>query len=397
MIPLAQQRQRDLIALAAYYFLSFAALGGLFPFLPIFLTHRGLTPEQISWVMLLVPLTGLSAPAAWGIVADALGARTRVLRIATVGAAFSVLALGPAYSLPEILVAMGLFCIFRAPLVTLADAKTHALLGAPRERFARTRVWGSLGFGAAALIVGQLGGPSHVSFFLGANAALYLLAAATLRPTHAPSLAPSSGLPEERDAPQSVSRAALLAVGNMRLTLTLGATFVYYSAHAAYDVYYTLHLQRLGFDSGFVGLSWAIGVLFEIAVMLVSPALLRARPAALWLTLSALVASARWWLLSWVRSPWSIAATQTLHGITFGLWYLALVKRVQDRSPERLRASLQGLAMTALGVGQAVGYLVGGALFSRGGLLLFRVASVTALISAGLYGLVLLSKTSRDR
>jgi PPP family 3-phenylpropionic acid transporter len=386
--------RRQLLSLAAYYLLSFGALGGFFPFVPIYLTNRGLSAQQVSWVMALVPLTSLLAPALWGLFADALRARTAVLRVATLGAAIGVATLLPARSLPALLAAMGVFCLFRAPLVALADAAAHTALGASRERFSRVRVWGSIGFALAALGVGALGGAKNPVFFIALNVGLYLLAAAVVRSPrdddHGKPVEPTSATSNhETFAPRGLTREALSTARHAGLTLVLVATFVYYCGHATFDVFYSLHLKQLGFDDSFVGLAWAVGVVFEIAVMIAAPpTLARRRPSAL-LTVAALAAVGRWALISVATSSAALLAIQPLHGLTFGLWYLALVKLVQDRSPERLRATLQGLTITAVGLGQTVGFLGGGVVFDRpgGGSLLFALASGVTLLSALLYAL----------
>ncbi len=389
--------RRQLLSLAAYYLLSFGALGGFFPFIPIFLTRRGLTPQQASWVMTLVPLAGLLAPALWGLIADALRARTQVLRLATVGAAAGVATLLPAKTLPTLLAAMATFCLFRAPLVALADAATHSALGPSRERFARVRVWGSIGFALSALVVGRLGGPEHPMLFIGFNVALYLLAALVVRAPRVPAEDSPDTSSQGAFAPRGLTREAFATARRAGLGLVLLATFVYYCGHATFDAFYSLHLGNLGFDDGFVGLAWTVGVVCEIGVMFVAPSMLsRHRPSAL-LTFAALVATARWALIARVTSVSALLATQSLHGVTFGLWYVALVKLVQDRSPDRLRATLQGLTMTAVGLGQTLGFLGGGALFDQpgGGALLFDLAAGAALLSAALYAWGLCKRCKR--
>ena len=43
--------------LKGYYLLSFAGLGSLFPFLPPILSARGLSAVEISWILVVLPLT----------------------------------------------------------------------------------------------------------------------------------------------------------------------------------------------------------------------------------------------------------------------------------------------------------------------------------------------------
>ena len=71
-----------LLPLRGYYFFTYAALGGLFPFLPLLLSSRGLVPSEIAWIMVMIPATNLAVPPIWGAAADALRARLRLLQLA---------------------------------------------------------------------------------------------------------------------------------------------------------------------------------------------------------------------------------------------------------------------------------------------------------------------------
>jgi hypothetical protein len=127
----------------------------------------------------------------------------------------------------------------------------------------------------------------------------------------------------------------------------------------------------------------------EILVMLAAPSLLpRFRPSRL-LTVCGVVAAGRWWSLSRITARVPLVALQALHGVTFGLWYLSLVSYVQDRAPERLRASFQAVAQATMGLGTVAGYLGGGRIFERaGGATLYRCSTLAALAATLLYGLV---------
>ena len=106
------------------------------------------------------------------------------------------------------------------------------------------------------------------------------------------------------------------------------------------------------------------------------------------LVICAFAAALRWTLLSQVSESWALVMIQSLHGITFGLWYLSIVKYIQTRAPEHLRASLQSVSMACMGLGMTTGYLAGGELFLlHGGETLYKAAAGAALAAALMYGL----------
>jgi MFS transporter, PPP family, 3-phenylpropionic acid transporter len=386
-----------LLLLGAFYFFSFGGLGALFPFLPLLLSSRGLSPSRISLVMVLVPAANIVMPPLWGSLADALRARVQLLRIATFGTAASVLLLLPDGGFAGSFAALAAFSTFRSPLTALADTTTCVALSGQNERFGRVRAWGSVGFGLFVLLPGLLGGSAHPRPLLLATAAIYLASAFATLGLEAP--------PPRRE--RGILRATLVEARRPEMVLVLAASAVYYLGHALYDAYFSLHARSLGLDDGFIGLLWSVGTGAEVVVMLLVPGVLARRGGAAvaggrgdrstaLLIVAGCAAVLRWALLSWIGSGAALLAQQPLHGLTYGAWYLSLIQFVQSRAPERLRTSLQSLVWATLGVGTVAGYLVGGQLLERGrGELLYRTAAVAAAASLGLY--IALARHERAR
>lgn len=374
---MTEARPGQLTPMRAFYFLSFGALGSLFPYLPLVLASRGLDAAQISWVMVLLPASSIFIPPLWGTLADRRRARIALLGAASVGCALCVLLLLPASGLAGSLLAMAAFSFFRAPLTALADAATTSALGDRRAAFGRVRVWGSVGFAAFVLVMGLLEGPRHPTLLLSTCALVYLGSALCLVTIKTPHASPR----RER----GVVRETLRVVARLPLPLFLLGIVLYYCGHSTYDLFFALHARALGHGDRFIGAAWTVGVGIEIGVMLLAPSLLGRTRGGLLLTGCAAVAALRWLLLSSL-SGWGLIPAQALHGITFGLWYLSLVQYIQDRAPERLRTSLQSVAVSCMGLGQIGGYLAGGIVFHRlGGAQLYRMAACCAGAAILLY------------
>lgn len=366
----------QLHSLRAYYFFSYGALGGLFPYLPLLFASRGLDARQIALAMTLIPLGNLLVPSLWGWLADALRARIPLLRAAAVGCALTVLLLWPAWGFGGTLLAIAALSLFRAPITSLIDAATVDALGGGRANFSEVRLWGSLGFATFALTLGQLGGSLQPSLLVGVTAGAYLLSALATWPLRAPPLAR-----EHR-----VIADSLAVVRQPQMLLFLLANAVYYVGHSTYDAYFSLHARAHGLGDAHVGAAWGLGVGVEIAVMLLAPRFIhRYRPGRL-LSLAALVAVLRWTGTALVDDGTALVAIQALHGLTFGLWYLALVAFVQVRAPSRLRTSLQSIALSTVAAGTVTGYFVGGqVLHAWGGATLYGLAAGSAALAVLLY------------
>lgn len=382
--PGARTVQSTTRSLPAYYFAVFAGLGAVLPFLPLVLAERGLGAREIGWVLLLGPIGNLVAPPAWGWLADSLGIRKQLLAVAAAGSAGGVLMLVPDVGLAAAVSAMAVYSFCRAPIVPMADAAAHAELGDDAPRFARVRVWGSIGFAMVAATLGALHASHRPVLLFGVAAGAYACAAAVGARLHAPVQ------PRQR----RVLIRALARVREQRLGALLAGCVLYYLAHGSYDAFIGLHLEALGHGDGLVGAAWATGVGIEIALMLVVAPIIRRFHGATLMVVGGVASVLRWTLLSWVVSAAGVLAVQSLHALTFGLWYLAMVGYVQVRATDALRTSVQALVHAAMALGMVGGYLLGGEVFERaGGAALFRLAAVAAAGATLLYA----ANALRDR
>ena len=365
------------VRLAAYYFAVFLGLGAVLPFLPLLLSSRGMSASMVGVVLVIGPVANLVAPPLWAWLADTFGVRALLLSIASAGCALGVVLLIPDWGLLAAFGAMAIYSICRSPIAPLADAAAHAELGEDGPRFARIRVWGSIGFAVAAATLGELEASTRPLLLFGVAAVAHVLGAAIASRRRAPWQPRQTGV-------------ALRALAESRAH-GLGALFLgsalYYFAHGSYDAFMALHLKALGHGDALVGLAWAVGVSCEIALMMVATTILRRVAAVNLLVVGAVASVVRWSLMSWVVSAAAIVAVQTLHALTFGLWYLAMVGYVQSRATESLRTIIQSLAHASLAVGMIGGYVIGGAVFDRlGGAMLFRLGALAAAGAAVAYG-----------
>ncbi len=366
------------ISLKSIYFFYFASLGSFLPFLSILFHDRGISPAKIGTIMMVLPACSLIIPPFWGMLADATASRLLILRIALIGTGISVLALVPHQSFAFALATMIALGLFRSPIMALLDAITHAHLHGRLEQFAKYRLWGSVGFLLASAIFG------HLRDTIGETDALMitsvLLGACALVTL---GLAPTQHRTEN---PQHVWRETLGYVRQSSTYLFMGGVAIYYMAHSVFDAYIGLHLKELGYSDSFVGITWSFGVAAEVVLMVFAPRILERFSPGTILCASALAAVFRWGLLSLVTSQAGILAQQPLHALTFGLWYLAAAKWIQSRSPEHLRASLQSIMSSSLGLGMLTGFFVGGWCYDLyGGQILYLTAAGLALLSFTIY------------
>ncbi|MDB5364063.1 MAG: putative 3-phenylpropionic acid transporter, partial [Rhodospirillales bacterium] len=328
----------------------------------------------------LVPAMGVLGPPAVGLFADALGLRGSLLRVACLGSCLSLAALaaisaaGRALTFGVIFVAVLGYAVFRSPMVMLADVVAIERVRAAGTTYGRVRLWGSVGFLVAVLAAGR-----HVD--PGAPAALLVVTAALF----GAALLAAWALPRSPAAPRlPVLREARALVTAPDFALFLAVSLLGQIAHASYDLCFSLHLRDLGAGGGLIGLAWAIGVVFEIALMALAEPLVARFSGPPLVTLALLGAAARWALLANVRSLPMLLALQPLHALSFALWWIASLAYTRQRAPAHALATAQGLFSAALASGSVVGMLAWGAIYRRaGGGAAYASAAVIAL-GAGL-------------
>ncbi len=366
------------VSLRATYFFFFGSLGSLLPFLSILLSERGITPTDIGIIVMVLPASNLLFPPLWGILADATGSRLLILRIALLGSCGFLLLLIPHFTFWTTMAVMVGFGLFRSPLTSLLDAITHAHLEKRLGDFGRYRLWGSLGFLIAAAGFGHLRDTMSEAATLATTGALLLtccLSTLLLKST-----------PLNAGATPRVFSEAIEYLRNPAIQRFAAGIAIYYLAHSVFDAYMGLHLKSLGYSDSFVGLAWAFGVAVEVAVMAFSRQIFQQfRPSTI-MCLSALAAVVRWALLSVVTSQAGILLQQPLHALTFGMWYLGCAKWIQSRAPKHLRASLQSIMISSMGLGMLGGYLIGGRSYELyGGFFLFGASAVVAFVAFSLF------------
>ena len=370
---------KRLLALRFYYVAYFVALGVYLPFFPRWLEARGVHGAAMGIVSASPAAMGILSPPLFGILSDRLDLRGALLRVVCAGAFVCMGALGVTFALGHPLGFAGIFAavlafsFFRSPMLSLADVINLELSGGGAG-YARTRLWGSVGFLVAVVAAGRgidLTSPSALPLAIGAALFVAFLAAFPL-PTKA--VAPPQ--------PALERAGALLARADLRLFF--GASFLAQIAHSSYDLCFTLHLRDLGASDGLVGVAWALGVLSEVLLMALSPAVFR-RFTPPWLLVIAFCgAAARWILIASVTSIPALLALQPLHGLSFALMWIASVAHVKASAPRAMLATAQGLFSASMAAGSVLGMPLWGALYRRsGGSVTFSVAALASAAAAG--------------
>lgn len=362
-------------ALSLFYLTNFAVFGVYLPWLNPYLDRIGLSGVQIGLLSALVPLSGLLVPTAGGMVADRLGRRRELVVLSALLALGAFSFMFAVTSFAAIAVVLGVYAVTRAPALPLVEATAIEYAEAGGTAYGRMRVWGSIAFIVVALAAGRAIGEWGVEIVL-------LLMTGLL------GLNFLSTLMLPGDQPLRRRRAGGPGVGAMirrpQVLLFLLACMLSQGAHGPYYVFYSIHLERLGYAPLTIGLLWAIAVGCEILAMLRMRAVL-SRVGPLPVVAAALALGAvRWLILSQTTRLPALIGAQVLHAATYAAFHVAAVTHTHRLfGPERGASGQAIYSSATYGLGSVVGMVGSGLLSDQlpvpG---LFAVASGVALSGA---------------
>lgn len=362
--------------LRIYYFTFYASMAVYLPYFPSWLREHGIAGLSMSVLMALLPTMNVLGPPGFGMLADRLGLRGRLLKWAATGAAVSFMPLmvytltAGVVSFPVVFATCLGFAFFRTPMNLMADVVALEQGG----DFSRLRLWGSLGFMSAVPIVGNY---LDLSMAWGLPALMVVLLCVSQVTT--------LWMPDQARVPQrAVFGDVKYVMGDRAFLAFLGAACLGQAAHVGYDMVLSMHLQDLGLSGTGVGWAWSLATASEIGIMAYAPRFSSGGNAARLLLLSLVVQALRWALMSVVTEHAWLFVLQGLHAVSFGLRWVACMLIV-SRFGQRVGAlaTIQGLHLTATSLGSVIGMFLAGFLFERaGGARVFAASAGLAVAGA---------------
>ncbi|NJN53670.1 MAG: MFS transporter, partial [Anaerolineae bacterium] len=330
----------------AFYFLFFGAGACLIPFLTLHYQDLGLSGQQIGLLTGIVPLITMVAASVWGALADATHKHHLLLLAAIAGLWLSIAAMTRVHTFTALIPLVSLYAIFIAPIVPLVDNSVMAGLGEQRAEYGRVRVWGSYGWGIAALIIGVMIEAQGLSIAF--TVYLLLLLVLFIIGVRLPVQAGQMG--------DSVRHGLGLLLGNRRWLLFMAVALVEGMTLGIFLNYLFLYLEEMGASSTLMGLSLTFATLSEIPVFLYSRRLLARWGAPFVLMLSMVGTVIRAFAYVFMTAPWQVLPISLLHGPTFAAMWAAGVAYADESAPPGLGATAQGLfSSVVFGLGAALG------------------------------------------
>ncbi len=359
--------------LAGFYFFYFAFVGAFSPYWGLYLQSLQFTAWQIGLLMSLTQVMRIFAPSIWGWVADRTGQRASIVRLAAWLSVVSFAGVFVGQGFAWLLCVLALMSFFWSASLPLVEATTLSLLGQQAGRYSQIRLWGSVGFVVATVLIGHLlervgvaGLPLGVmGLMLGIAVYAWFLPEVSASRHH--------GVSERLWDVLRLPAVAALFLSCFFMAL----------AHGPYYTFFSIHLAENGYGESAIGYLWSIGVVAEIGAFVLMPRIIGWLGLRQLFLLGLLLAVLRFVLIAWLpQSVWMMALAQVLHAATFGTHHAASIALIHRYFQGAHQARGQALYVSAsFGLGGTLGGVATGALWaSLGAEQIFTLAALSAAV-----------------
>ncbi|MCP3871495.1 MAG: MFS transporter [Gammaproteobacteria bacterium] len=360
--------------LSSFYFCYFAALGSLIPFWALYLKQLGFDAVAIGELMAIPMATKFIAPYVWGWLGDHLGHRMTIVRMGSLLTSLIFLGVFWLNGFWELGLAMALFSFFWNAVLPQFEVVTLCYLGSGVARYARIRVWGSVGFILTVSLLGvavdQKGPAIVLPVLLGIYLSIWL----------------SSLLIRDPDSPSPIEGQSSIVALLIRpeVIAFFFVCFLMQAGHGAYYTFFSIYMEEAGYSKTVIGQFWALGVVAEVIVFLFMHRLLQRFGARKVLIVSLLMAALRWLLIGVFPQVLGLLLfAQILHAATFGTFHASAIHLVHHYFTGRHQGRGQALySSLSFGAGGAVGSLYSGFLWIEAGpTVVFTVAALVSMLA----------------
>ena len=372
-----QTPTRLLTATKVLYFLYYAAGAALLPFLPLYYRSLGFGGDRIGLLTSISPLISLFGAPLVGGIADATQRHKRVLLTSLVGAGTAVIILSQTRAFWAIALIVAVYAFFNSPVMPLIDNAVMTLLDERRDRYGSLRIWGAVGWGVVAPIVGSLSDRYGLIWPFIGFAILVVMEGVVV-----------SRIPFKSGVDQvSYWSGVRKLLSNRGWMLFLATVFLNGVAQSGVMNYLFLYMDDLQASQTVMGVALTVATVSELPVLATSGRMLRRWGARGLLILSLVIYIVRTLSYSLIRAPWQVLVIQLLHGLSFSSMWVAGVAYAADAAPEGLGATAQSsFSATLMGLGGMVGALINGFIIERwGGAMMFRLNSLFAMLGLILF------------
>lgn len=323
------------------------------------LSNLQFTGSQVGWIFSTFAIGAVVSPFISGVLADRYFHLEKLLSLCYFGGGLLLWVCSSLTSFPAFFTLLLIFQIVMAPTFGLSASLVFHHTRNAQKDFPRIRVWGTLGWILAGLLVGflKIEDTAYPLRIAGSVAMLTGLYSFTLPST------PPPGRQEQFSWRAALGLDALQLLRQPSLAIVVGALLLLTIPTAFYHSFTNPFLNELGMVNAAGKMT--IGQVTEIFVMLLLPTLLMRFRIRYLIFAGILVWALRYFLFSWGdlgASAWMLYLGIALHGAAYAFTALTAQIYVDRQAPRELRSAAQGLiTIITMGTGRFAGTLFAGA------------------------------------
>lgn len=351
--------RREHVALSGVFAMQYAAVG-LTMMLPLILARRGLQAAEIGFLSAIYAGAGAVTQVAMGRLSDALQLRRPFILLPSllIGVAYALLADDRQYAAYAAIYFVAGACFHTSVTAVTAMVADWSSMGHTASAFAATRLWGSVGFVASLAALSPWLDSDRL--VISGTVIFFALAAAATVPAREPA--------RHVHVAADISASARRLFRDPQMALFLGVYLLFKMSESASMAFFALLLDSLGGSRQVVAWALVLNAVCEIPLMRWAGPLserIGRRPV---IMVALLVLPARLLAYSQIPSAAWVWPVQAFHGFTYAFMLVAAVAYTNDRAPQNLRATAQGMLGMANALGMAAGPFAGALLSDAFGL-----------------------------
>lgn len=359
--------------LSGFYFLFFITVGCFMPYWSLYLKSLGMDAEAIGILSAIVVVTKIFSSLIWGWVVDHTGNRMHVIRYTSL---FSMLSFCLVLFYQEfwpLFAVLFLFSIFWSAALPQVEATTLSHLGEKSDQYTVVRIWGSISFIIAVLVLGKYFDKYPIEHLV--PIVIISLALVWLHTLLIPEVKASQEKSNDTSFKSILFQPHVLAL--------MAVCFLIQVGHGPYYTFFSIYLEEHGYSNSFIGTCWALGVLAEVIIYLFIHKVISQFGLRRLMLLVLILATIRWLLIAYfVENIVILLFAQCLHAATFGVYHAVAIQYIHREFKGEHQGRGQALySSISFGAGLALGSLISGYLWeSIGSLETFLFAAVTSAI-----------------
>lgn len=318
--------KHNILILQGFYLLVFFGTGGITTLLSVYLSEvEGLNGYQIGTIMSIGPIIMIFFQPLWGMISDLTHSPRNVLITTTILAGFFCLGYLAFHGYYWFLIIAIFVAVFQSAIIPLSDSISVQYTAKVNYNYGRIRLYGSLGYGLAVLIMGWISEILPASIFYSFFISLVLAGLLGVR------------FPKEKTEASKKLLSGLKEILTLkRYLFFLMITFLIFGPNLANNTYFGLFIEDRGGTLTGIGIAFFIAVLSEIPFMNAAGSWIKKIGLLHVCLVAGIVSLIRWILYFFEPSLSIIYATAALQGFSIGLFIPAGLQYIQEQIPAHI-------------------------------------------------------------